>query len=69
MVHKWAITDLEKNLRSISTSKRMIDIETNKKLKDLYSPEGSNLRRAQERMLEMMLYLDHVCREHNITYW
>lgn len=61
--------DLGKNLRSISISSRMIDFETNKQLRDQYSPEGSTLRRAQERLLEMMVYLDRICRKHNITYW
>lgn len=34
-----------------------------------YNPEGSDLRRAQLRMLDMLLYLDKVCKENEITYW
>lgn len=38
-------------------------------LKKKYNPEGSELRKAQYRMLEMLCYIDKVCKEHSITYW
>ena len=34
-----------------------------------YNPEGSTLRKAQLRMLEMLLAVDKICRKHNILYW
>ena len=39
--------------------------------KDLseYNPEGSTLRKAQLRMLEMLVEIDRVCRKYNIPYW
>ena len=42
--------------------------ETSEELKANYNPEGSVLRQAQCRMLDMLLYLDAVCREQHITY-
>lgn len=47
----------------------MIDKAVNDRLKEQYCPEGSNLRRAQLRMLDMLVYLDQVCRANNIVYW
>lgn len=38
-------------------------------LRERYNPEGSTLRRAQLRMLEMLKFLDRVCRENSIRYW
>ena len=43
-------------------------METNEELRAKYNPEGSDLRRAQLRMLDMLLYLDKVCKENEITY-
>ncbi|MDR2835049.1 MAG: LicD family protein [Bacteroidales bacterium] len=34
-----------------------------------YNPEGSVLRKAQLRMLEILKTVDVICRKHNITYW
>ncbi|MBA2562948.1 MAG: LicD family protein [Chitinophagaceae bacterium] len=34
-----------------------------------YNPEGSVLRRAQMKMLEMLDVFDGICRKHNINYW
>lgn len=42
--------------------------ETQEDLKNKHNPEGSILRRAQYRMLNMLLYLDHVCKEQNIKW-
>lgn len=47
----------------------MVDIEINKALRAQYNPDGSVLRKAQLRMLEMLTYLDGVCRENSIEYW
>ena len=35
-------------------------------LRAQYNPDGSDLRRAQLRMLEMLRFLDRVCRENGI---
>lgn len=42
--------------------------ETTEMLKDKYNPEGSILRKAQLRMLDMLLYIDVVCKKLNIEY-
>ncbi len=34
-----------------------------------YNPEGSDLRRAQMRMLEILDVFADICKRHNITYW
>ncbi|OXG08336.1 lipopolysaccharide cholinephosphotransferase [Flavobacterium araucananum] len=34
-----------------------------------YNPEGSDLRRAQLRMLEIAKEFDQICKKNNITYW
>lgn len=39
------------------------------RLKEKYSPDGSTLRKAQLRMLEMLKFIDAVCKENNIEYW
>lgn len=33
------------------------------------NPEGSSLRKHQRRMLDMLLYIDKICREHHLKYW
>lgn len=47
----------------------MIDPELQAQLRAKYNPDGSDLRRLQLRMLEMLKYIDKICRENNITYW
>ncbi len=42
--------------------------ETQKELNDYYNPDGSLLRKAQLRMLDMLLYVDKICKENNIDY-
>ena len=37
--------------------------ETTEMLKNTYNPEGSDLRKAQMRMYEMLEYIDKVCKE------
>ncbi len=34
-----------------------------------YNPEGSDLRKAQLKMLEMLDVFDEICRKHSINYW
>ncbi|HIW36183.1 MAG TPA: LicD family protein [Candidatus Treponema faecavium] len=43
--------------------------ETAEQLKQEYNPEGSTLRKAQMRMLDMLLFLDKVCTANNIPYF
>ena len=45
----------------------MIDQEIQAKLREKFNPEGSMLRKQQLRMLEILLYIDKVCKENNIT--
>lgn len=54
----------------IITSKRdMISSEQQEKFRAEYNPDGSVLRREQLRMLDILLHIDKVCKEHNIHYW
>lgn len=46
-----------------------IDKETNETLRRKYNSEGSELRKLQLRELEILRYVDKVCREHDIPYW
>jgi lipopolysaccharide cholinephosphotransferase len=34
-----------------------------------YNPDGSDLRRMQMRMLEMLTFIDDICSKNNIEYW
>lgn len=47
----------------------MIDSNLQKKLREEYSPEGSNLRKAQLRMAEMLGFIDKVCKDNGLKYW
>lgn len=38
-------------------------------LKAQYNPDGSQLRKAQLRMLDMMKFVDTICKKNNIPYW
>ena len=42
--------------------------ETTESLRQEYNPEGSVLREVQNRMLEMLLYLDETCKKLGIQY-
>lgn len=42
--------------------------ETQMELKNKYNPEGSILRKAQYRMLDMLIYFDNVCNKAGIPY-
>lgn len=47
----------------------MIDPELQNHLRAKYNPDGSPLRALQLRMLEMLKYIDEVCRANGIHYW
>lgn len=47
----------------------MIDAELHRQLRERFSPDGSVLRYQQLRLLEMMTWLDAVCRRHGIRYF
>lgn len=42
--------------------------ETPSELRQKYNPDGSILRRFQLRMLDMLIYIDNVCKEQNIIW-
>ena len=42
--------------------------ETSEELRATYNPEGSILRKVQDRLLEMLLYLDGVCKSIGVPY-
>lgn len=50
----------------------MVDVfntgETPEELKAKYNPEGSELRKVQLRLLDMLLYLDEVCKKLGVDY-
>lgn len=41
----------------------------NEMLRRRFNPDGSLLRQHQLRMLEMLKYVDGICRKHGIKYW
>lgn len=47
----------------------MIDIEVQNKLRKQFNPDGSDLRKLQLRMFEMLKFIDCVCRRNGIRYW
>lgn len=47
----------------------MIDKKLNEILRAKYNPEGSALRIAQNRMLEILLFIKNICEKNNIEYW
>ena len=47
----------------------LIPKNENDALRERFAPEGSLLRRQQQRMLEMLVWLDGVCRRHSLRYW
>lgn len=47
----------------------MIDPKLQAELRAKFNPEGSDLRNMQLRMLEMLKYIDRICRENGIKYW
>lgn len=47
----------------------MIDKVFNDSLKARFAPKGSVLYNHQTRLLEMLIYIDNICRKNNINYW
>lgn len=47
----------------------MISAALNDELKNKYCPEGSDLRKAQIRMTDMLVYVDSICKKYKINYW
>lgn len=46
-----------------------ISKELHKELRQQYSPDGSDLRKAQLRMAKMLAFLDKVCSDNGLEYW
>lgn len=42
---------------------------TEQNLRERFNPDGSQLRKAQLRMLELLTFIDKVCKENDIRYW
>lgn len=47
----------------------MIDPQLQQQLRERFNPDGSMLRKQQLRMLEILLYIDKVCKDNHIKYW
>lgn len=47
----------------------MIDRILQQSLRERFSPDGSVLRQHQLKLLEMLRFIDDVCRENDIPYW
>lgn len=47
----------------------IISKEKQNELRQRFNPEGSDLRRQQLRMMELLLAFDKICKKHNIRYW
>ncbi len=47
----------------------MIDEKLQQELRHRFNPDGSLLRQHQLRMLEMLKYIDGICKKHDIKYW
>lgn len=47
----------------------MIELKTQEELRAKYNPDGSNLRNLQSRLLEMLDFIDKICRDNDIKYW
>ncbi len=47
----------------------MISDNTNQQLRDRFNPDGSKLRTLQLKLLEMLEFIDTVCRQNDIPYW
>jgi len=47
----------------------MIEACEQNKLRERFNPDGSLLRQHQLRMLDMLKYIDGICRKYDIQYW
>ena len=48
---------------------RRPDAQLQRELQARFNPEGSDLRRMQHRMTEMLRVIDGICRRHGLRYW
>ncbi len=53
---------------SLDLSRRP-DAALQRELETRFNPEGSDLRRMQHRMTEMLRVIDAICRRHGLRYW
>ena len=53
---------------SLDLSRRP-DAALQRELETRFNPEGSDLRRMQHRMTEMLRVIDGICRRHGLRYW
>lgn len=44
-------------------------MDIDNELRERFNPDGSQLRRQQLRMLELLEVIDRICQKHNIPYW
>ena len=49
--------------------KNMVDKNIQSLLRAKYNPDGSVMRKAQLRMVEMLAFVDKVCKDNNLSYW
>ena len=47
----------------------MIDLKLQDELRVKYNPEGSELRALQMRLIEMLDFIDDLCKKNDIKYW
>lgn len=47
----------------------LISDSIQQELRKQYNPDGSSLRKAQMRMVEMLCFFDSFCKKHNLNYW
>jgi len=47
----------------------IIDPKLQADLRAKFNPDGSDLRNAQLRMLDLLKFLDKICRDNNLEYW
>jgi len=47
----------------------MIDPQLQEKLRARFNPDGSEIRNLQLRLLEILKYIDRICKENGIKYW
>lgn len=47
----------------------MIDPKIHNQLRERFSPDGSEIRDFQLRLIEILEYIDRICKKHDIKYW
>lgn len=50
-------------------NRKMIDKRLQDELRARFNPDGSELRKMQLRMLEILHFIDEICKKNNIKYW